>query len=135
MMDHSSRTMFHRGYRFTLVGFGDFWEDPSQIGSVIGNLPGEGPVLAFTHNPDLFPEIPATVSLTVAGHTHGGQVRLPGLGTPIVPSRYGSRYVRGLVEENGRTLFVTSGLGSSILPVRFRVPPEVVLLVVGPSSQ
>jgi predicted MPP superfamily phosphohydrolase len=68
------------------------------------------------------------VSLTLAGHTHGGQVDLPLLGPLIVPSRYGQRYASGRVVEEGRMLFVTSGVAMSILPVRFRVPPEVAVL-------
>jgi predicted MPP superfamily phosphohydrolase len=82
----------------------------------------------LTHNPDVFPEIPDRISLTLAGHTHGGQVNLPIIGRLVVPSQFGQRYAYGLVEENGRKLFVTSGIGTSILPVRFRVPPEVALL-------
>ena len=68
------------------------------------------------------------VALTLAGHTHGGQVRLPFLGRPIVPSQFGERFAAGHVVEGGRHLFVATGLGTSILPVRFRVPPAVTLL-------
>ncbi len=77
--------------------------------------------------------MPARVTLTLAGHTQGGQVRLPVVGTPVVPSRYGRRYAAGLVVEGGKRLFVTPGLGTSILPVRFRVPPEISLLTLQPS--
>ena len=80
------------------------------------------------HNPDAFPDIPSRVSLTFAGHTHGGQVKLPFFGRPIVPSRFGQRYAYGLIEEEGRKLLVTGGIGTSILPVRLGVPPEVVLV-------
>lgn len=87
-------------------------------------------MIVITHNPDLFPHMPVRVLLTLAAHTHGGQVNLPFLGRLIVPSQYGERYAIGHVRENGRDLFVTPGLGTSILPVRFRVPPEVSLLTV-----
>jgi hypothetical protein len=82
----------------------------------------------LTHNPDVFPGVPARVTLTLAGHTHGGQVRLPLLGTPIVPSEFGSRYVAGHVVEGGRHLYVATGTGTSLVPVRFRVPPTVTVL-------
>ena len=65
------------------------------------------------------------MALTVAAHTHGGQVSLPLIWPLIVPSVYGQRYAAGVVEEGGRHLFVSPGLGTSILPVRFRVPPEI----------
>ncbi|MGZ5090127.1 MAG: hypothetical protein ACXWCY_10855 [Burkholderiales bacterium] len=86
----------------------------------------------FTHNPDIFPTIAGDFSLLIAGHTHGGQVYLPLLGRPIVPSRYGERYAIGHVAENGRHLFVSSGLGTSIIPVRFSVPPEITVLELYP---
>ena len=88
--------------------------------------------MAFTHNPDMFPELPARITLTLAGHTHGGQVYLPIVGRLVVPSRYGQRYAIGHIIEKGRHLFVTPGLGTSILPVRFLVPPEISLLKISP---
>ena len=88
------------------------------------------PIVLLTHNPDVFPDVHARVALTLAGHTHGGQVRLPIVGTPIVPSRFGARYASGHVVEGGRHLYVATGTGTSILPVRFRVPPSVVVLTV-----
>lgn len=89
----------------------------------------------LTHNPDVFPGVPARVALTLAAHTHGGQVRLPPFPAPVVPSRYGSRYAAGHVIEGGRHSFVTTGVGTSILPVRFAVPPEVVILVPHPGGR
>jgi predicted MPP superfamily phosphohydrolase len=85
-------------------------------------------VIALTHNPDLFPKLPADVALTLAGHTHGGQVNLPFFGRRVVPSEFGERYAVGHVQENGHHLFVTQGIGTSIIPVRFRVPPEISVL-------
>jgi len=73
---------------------------------------------------------PARVLLTLAGHTHGGQVNLPVLGRLIVPSQFGERYAIGHVHEDGRDLFVSPGIGTSIIPVRFRVPPEISLVTV-----
>lgn len=113
---------------FWLVGLGDFWEDRPDVASALEPVEGEDPIVAFTHNPDVFPELPTRVALTLAGHTHGGQVRLPFVGALVVPSQYGDRYAEGHIVDNGRHLFVTSGLGTSIIPVRFRVPPEVAIV-------
>ena len=66
----------------------------------------------------------------LAGHTHGGQVWLPVLGAPFVPSSVGQRYAQGHIEEEGVHMFVTSGIGTSILPFRFMVPPEVAIVTV-----
>lgn len=119
------------GFEFRLAGIGDLWEAKPDVKRILDGLPEGVATIALTHNPDVFPEIPERVALTLAGHTHGGQVDFPLWGTPIVPSRFGARYARGHVVEAGRHLFVTSGIGTSILPVRFRVPPEIALVRVG----
>jgi predicted MPP superfamily phosphohydrolase len=84
----------------------------------------------MAHEPDIFPKVPDRVALTLSGHTHGGQVRLFGW-SPIVPSEFGNRYAYGHVIEDGRHLIVSGGLGCSILPVRFGVPPEIVIVELG----
>jgi len=117
------------GDRFWVAGLGDLWTRPVEVDRALSAVPRGEPVLVLEHNPDVFPGIPARVALTLAGHTHGGQVALPWIGRPVVPSRYGQRYADGLVVEDGRALFVSSGLGTSILPLRFRVPPEVAMVV------
>jgi len=66
----------------------------------------------------------------LAAHTHGGQVNLPLIGTPIVPSNYGPKYTAGHVFENDHHMFVTTGIGTSIIPVRFCVTPEIVILTI-----
>lgn len=114
--------------RFWLTGIGDFWEARHDLEQALSTVDDAAAIVLFTHNPDLFPEVPARVTLSIAGHTHGGQVRIPGIGRPVVPSRYGERYAAGLVVEEGRHLFVSTGLGTSILPVRFLVPPEISIL-------
>ncbi len=84
--------------------------------------------ILLTHNPDIFPEIPQNVNLTLCGHLHGGQVRLPFLGAVVTPSRYGDRYSKGLIVENNKKLIATKGLGTSILPLRFNCVPEIVVI-------
>jgi predicted MPP superfamily phosphohydrolase len=114
---------------FWLAGVGDFWEGRPDVAGTLQDIAPDAPVLVLTHNPDVFPDVPDRVALTIAGHTHGGQVRVPFVGRPIVPSAHGERYAIGSVVETGRHLFVTPGVGTSILPVRFLVPPEISLLV------
>ena len=91
-------------------------------------VPDDAPSLLLSHDPDAFPGVPERVALTLAGHTHGGQVSIPLLRRPFVPSRYGERYVYGHIVEDGRHLYVSSGVGTSGFPVRFLRPPEVVSL-------
>ena len=132
LLEDSATRIEHHGTHFWLVGISDFLEGPHDVRKAVSQIADRAPILMFTHNPDVFPTISSRSSLLIAGHTHGGQVHLPYLGRPIVPSRHGERYAIGHVIENGRHLFVSAGLGTSILPVRFRVPPEVTLLVLYP---
>lgn len=85
------------------------------------------PVILLAHEPDIFAKVPDRVALTLSGHTHGGQVRLFGW-SPVVPSRFGNRYAYGLVREDGRHLVVSGGIGCSIAPLRFGVPPEITVV-------
>ena len=128
VLDDRGLKLTHQGGAFWMLGISDFMEGPHDYRQALAHVRDDAPVLAVTHNPDLFPELPDRIALTMAAHTHGGQVSLPWLGRPIVPSRYGQRYAIGHVVEDGRHLFVTPGVGTSILPIRFRVPPEVSLL-------
>lgn len=97
---------------------------------------GLGDVLVLEHSPDVAPivngECPISpdLRLMIAGHTHGGQVWLPVLGRPIVPSSYGQKFAAGHVRENGLDVFVSTGVGTSILPFRFMVPPEIAVLTI-----
>lgn len=86
------------------------------------------PTILLTHSPDIFYKVPQDVNITLAGHVHGGQVRLPLFGALIVPSKYGNKYSQGLVIEEGKKMFVTKGIGNSILPVRFNCVPEIVVI-------
>jgi predicted MPP superfamily phosphohydrolase len=120
--------------KFSLLGLSDFWSGPRAYRAALSRLPPGEPALAFTHNPDIFPLLPESVNLTIAGHTHGGQVYIPMLGRLIVPSRYGQLYAGGHIMKDGRHLFVSPGVGRSILPVRFLVPPEVSLVRIRSAS-
>ena len=118
------------GTSFWLAGLADVWTRPQQVPETLEKVPSGSLVIALTHNPDVFQQLPKTVPLLLAAHTHGGQVKFPLIGTPVVPSRFGQRYSAGHVFENDHHLFVTTGIGTSILPVRFRVPPEIVILTI-----
>jgi predicted MPP superfamily phosphohydrolase len=117
-----------RGRSLWLAGLADLWTRPQRIGQTIAQIPEGAPVIALTHNPDIFPRLPERIQLLLAGHTHGGQIRFPIMGMVVSPSRVGDHYAQGHVFENNHHLFVTTGIGTSILPLRFGVPPEIVLL-------
>jgi predicted MPP superfamily phosphohydrolase len=128
VLENKAHIIHHSGKSFWVVGIADLWTRKPDIDGSLRQAESDDPVIVITHNPDIFPEIQSRVSLTLAGHTHGGQVNLPLVGRLVVPSRYKQRYAMGHIVEDGRHLFVAGGIGTSILPVRFRVPPEVVII-------
>ncbi|OXT02610.1 hypothetical protein B7H23_06890 [Notoacmeibacter marinus] len=130
---------------FWLAGLGD--QMGSYIGTVDGisrrvardDLPGTmaqiaddgAPVLLMAHEPDIFPDVPARVSLILSGHTHGGQI-VPFGWAPVVPRiRKHLDYRYGHYRDNRRDLLITGGVGCSILPIRIGMAPEIVLLELG----
>ena len=119
-----------RGTQLWLVGLADLWTRRQAVADTIAMVPEGAPMIALTHNPDIFPDLPQRVPLLLAGHTHGGQVRFPLIGSVVQSSEFGDRYVKGHIFENNHHLFVTTGIGTSIVPVRFGVPPEIVLLTI-----
>lgn len=142
------------GYAFWLAGLESQWSFLDRTGGgddlpkTLAALTDNSPAILLAHEPDIFPEVPNRICLTLSGHTHGGQIRLFGY-SPKVPSRFGNRYAYGHVIENGKHLIVSGGLGTSggnlhtinqklarklgrlgdkIFHVRFGVPPEIVIV-------
>lgn len=94
----------------------------------------EGARLILTHSPDVFPALPADVGLTLAGHTHCGQIGWPWGGSPATMSRFGQRYACGRVDEGGRVIVTGGGLGTSVLPFRLFTQPEIWVVEVGDAA-
>jgi predicted MPP superfamily phosphohydrolase len=111
-----------------VAGLADMRTRIPDVDRALREVPEDAPVILMAHDPDLFPHVPERVSVTLAGHLHGGQVDIPGLRRLVIPSGHGTRYLGGLVEEDGRLLYVSTGVGTAGLPLRFRRPPEVVIL-------
>ncbi|HEY5711415.1 MAG TPA: metallophosphoesterase [Allosphingosinicella sp.] len=93
-------------------------------------LPGAR--ILLSHSPDPFPLVPREIGLMLAGHTHCGQIRLPLIGAVSTMSDFGERYACGLIREDGKTLIVSAGLGTSILPLRLGAPSDLWLIRLGP---
>ena len=126
------------GGSFWLAGLGDqlaFKDTRTGVDDINGlteRVPDDGrPAILLAHEPDIFPLVPQRFGLTLAGHTHGGQIRLPVLGRFPVASGHGQRYAYGHVVEDQRHLLISGGLGCSGFPVRFGVPPEINLIEIG----
>jgi predicted MPP superfamily phosphohydrolase len=127
VLDNQAVKIEHQGKAFWLAGFADAWAGNPNIEGTLRQITDDAPIIAFTHNPQIFPSIPARVALTIAGHTHGGQIWLPFVGRPVISDW---PYAIGHIIEGERHLFVTPGIGTSIFPVRFGVPPEISSLTI-----
>lgn len=100
-----------------------------DLAATLGKVTDDAPIVLMAHEPDVAMRMPARVALQLSGHTHGGQMRLFGW-SPIVPSRYGSRFAYGHVREKCDVV-VSGGLGCTALPIRINMPPEIVLVSLG----
>ena len=117
-----------------IAGVEDLRHRRPDIGHALRDVPAGAPVILLAHDPDLFPDVPPRVALTVSGHLHGGQIGVPLVRRPFLPSRFGERYAAGHVVEGGRHLYVTRGVGTTGLPVRLLAPPEAIVLRLSPAS-
>lgn len=108
-----------------IVGISDFSSGKNNVEKAFEGA--TKPAVAFTHSPDIFSSIPSYVNYTFAGHTHGGQVCLPLWGPLARPRHLLGKYVKGCYEENNKRMFVSKGVGTSHLNVRFFAVPEIVV--------
>jgi hypothetical protein len=114
-------------------GLDDDFTNRADLPATLAALRGlKGPRLLLSHSPDPFADPAPDVFLMLAGHTHCGQVALPGIGALSTMSEYGDRYACGVVREGGRTLVVTAGLGTSGIPLRLGAVPDLWLVEIGP---
>ncbi len=109
---------------FCIAGVDDLQTGTPDIKKALEGT--QQPVILVSHTPDIMPDVPQSVNLTLAGHLHGGQIRLHE--ALITPSIYGKKYANGYLEDNGKKIYTTKGLGTSILPVRFNCPPEIAVI-------
>ena len=117
-----------------IAGLADLRHRRPDLPGTLAQAAAGAPVILLAHDPDVFPLVPQRVALTLSGHLHGGQVAVPIIRRPAIPSYYGERYARGHIVEDDRHLYVTSGFGTSGLPIRFLAPPEIVLLELRPAG-
>lgn len=127
------RLVEHATEGLCLAGVGDLYTDVQRYDEALGGVPPDMPRLLLSHNPDVVEDprlrmLGHRVDLMLSGHTHGGQIYIPGLGTPVVPSEFGQKYARGLVQGPACPVFISRGLGHTVLPVRIGVRPEMAVI-------
>lgn len=121
------------GAEIRVIGVDDYWSHGFNLQKALRGLPEEAPRILLSHNPDVNDELMGTsdrsVDLILSGHTHGGQINIPWLGAPYLPSRFGQKYRAGAVLDGRRWTYVNRGVGTLIFPFRLNCPPEITLHV------
>jgi predicted MPP superfamily phosphohydrolase len=142
VLENQVLTIVHGDHKLRILGLEDHlkvknWQWLSaKAKRALDEAGGTGDVVVLEHSPDILPMITGDLSISpdlkliLAAHTHGGQVWLPVIGSPVVPSSYGQKYAFGHIRDAEVDMYVTSGVGTSILPFRFLVPPEIALVTI-----
>lgn len=126
---NAGRWLTRAGSRLRIAGVGDLWEDEQNLDAALDGAHQDEVAIVLSHNPDYAMEMnDPRVRLLLAGHTHGGQICLPRVGALITNSRYGKQLASGLVDFESFQLYVSRGLGTVVVPLRYQCPPEIVLL-------
>ena len=144
LLENQSVRLSQRGRPFWLIGLGDLLahapnhrhgHGADDLKGAMRAISDGAPAILLVHEPYFFPRVPDRIALTLAGHTHGGQVNLPIVGAPVhfLKRRMG-RFIYGEYALGERRMIVSGGLGTSLAPVRVLRPPEVVMVKLGGDS-
>jgi hypothetical protein len=140
VLENDALRLVKNGAPFWLAGLGDqmairldggHWRGHDDLPGTLAKIVDDAPAILLAHEPFVFSRVPRRVALTLSGHTHGGQINLPFAGPIFAELRYRSKHIYGHIEEDGRHLIISGGLGESIVPMRFMRPPEIVQVTVG----
>jgi len=128
VLANESAAIEANGARFWLGGVGDVLASKSDLDSTLRKIPADEATILLAHEPDYADYVARrTVDLQLSGHSHGGQVRIPLVG-PLYLPELARRYIWGLYQIAGLTLYTNPGLGTLGLPIRWNCPPEITFL-------
>lgn len=140
VLENQSIRITHKGAGFWLAGLGDqlalpagkpgVWRGIDDIESTLAQCTSSEPIILLAHEPEIFQKTPDRIQLTLAGHTHGGQINLFGW-RPTDGTELGSEFPYGHFKRDNSHLIVSGGLGCSLYPIRIGVPPEIVMVELG----
>lgn len=126
VLENDAVAVERRGSVLWVAGLADLRKRRPDVTVALAMVPDSQPLIALTHDPDMFPELRDRADVTLAGHTHGGQIGLPLVRRATAPTGYG--YTGGEVREGRGYMYVSRGVGTTGLPIRFAAPPEIALL-------
>lgn len=126
LMINESVTISEGNGSFILTGLDDGWSGEPDLDTAVQNSPNDIPIVLLMHEPDLADQysLDPRIVLQLAGHSHGGQIRFPKVGAPVLPY-LGRKYDMGLYQVNEMWLYTNRGIGVTNEPIRFNCPPEI----------
>lgn len=125
VLRNANTTVRINGETLPVVGLGDLWTEGVDVPRAFAGVNSPF-ALVLMHNPDTFENWSRPgAHLILSGHTHGGQINIPLLGPPVVPSMYGAKYACGLFQRGDAQMYVSRGVGLIYPPVRFNCRPEI----------
>jgi hypothetical protein len=128
LLDHERCSATFRNHVIDIIGLPDAHIIRPEARALLASLRPDRPTIILMHDPMWFSKVPVGPFLALAGHTHGGQIKLPGVGIMTNSSKAPLRWSHGMIVDQGRHLYVTAGLGSSFLPIRVGIPPEYAVI-------
>ena len=132
---HKSVVISRGTSRIWLGGSGDYMEDELGIDKAFQNVPEQDCKILLAHNPDsVDSNYDTNIDLTISGHTHGGQVKIPFFGTHVLPVK-NKLYSSGLIRTKDNNIYISRGIGWALLPIRFNCYPEISILKLVPDNQ
>jgi len=127
---HKVKFLERHGQKLWFAGAGDLWEDHISIDKLVADIPENDRTIVLAHNPDSADTVntDSKIDLFISGHTHGGQINIPFIGTPVLPVK-NYTYSSGLKKStNGTPVFISKGIGWALYPVRFNCYPEIAVI-------
>lgn len=135
VLENDALPLKRAGQTLWLVGIGDHMTGHAAPAAALAKVPAQARQIVIMHDPSVADALTPAALVAFAGHTHGGQVRLPGYGALVLPGQTPRDRAYGWIPNVAAPLWVTSGIGTSILPIRFNCPPEFVILRLGQQGQ
>lgn len=126
VLENESKEIHANGKKFYLIGIADIKKDIPNVAQAFSGT--KTPRIVLSHNPDIYYDIIEETSLVLAGHTHGGQFIFPFTPPLFVDSKYGIEFAGGKTGREQSPMIVSRGIGTSVLPLRFNCPPEIVIV-------
>jgi len=136
LIDNDRVVLDRRGEKLAVAGVGDLDRSVQDLSAALADLPADAGRVLLTHNPDYAELMPAAprVDLMLCGHTHGGKINLPLIGTPILPIKH-RQYAAGLARGPHCPVYTSRGIGTTNPPIRFRCRPELPIITLRRAGQ